>query len=86
MIKARYSKNRFIPNTIFSAPKLVIFVEGPVSIKDAALPTLMPSNSQLCNSGIVPPPHAQSGTPIVAAIKTPNPFHVPQRRHSSLQI
>ena len=56
--KAKYSKNRFIPNTIFRAPRFVIFVAGPVIIKAEALPILIPSASHWISSGIVPPPQA----------------------------
>ena len=41
---------------IFSAPRFVIFVAGPVIMNAEADPRLMPSASQLCKSGIVPPP------------------------------
>ena len=58
MTKARYSKNRFIPNTIFSAPRFVILVAGPVIIKADALPMLIPMASHSRISGIVPPPQA----------------------------
>jgi phosphoenolpyruvate-protein kinase (PTS system EI component) len=37
-----YSKKRLIPNTIFKAPRFVIFVAGPVIINAAADPTLIP--------------------------------------------
>lgn len=40
-----YSANRFHPMTIFRAPRFVIFVAGPVIMKAAALPMLMPSHS-----------------------------------------
>lgn len=42
MINARYSKKRLTPNTIFSAPRLVSLVDGPVSMNAEALPMLMP--------------------------------------------
>ena len=45
----------------------------------AALPMLMPSTSHCCKSGIVPPPHMYSGTPMVAAISTPKPSFFPNR-------
>lgn len=41
--KARYKTNRFMPKTILTAPRFVIFVDGPVSINAAALPMLIPS-------------------------------------------
>ncbi len=47
-----------MPSTIFNAPRLVIFVEGPVSINEVALPVLMPSHNHCYSSGIVPPPQA----------------------------
>ena len=40
IINARYKRKRLIPITIFSAPRFVIFVAGPVSIKAAADPGL----------------------------------------------
>ena len=43
MTNSRYSKNLLNPSTIFRALRFVIFVAGPVSMKDAALPMLMPS-------------------------------------------
>lgn len=46
---ARYSRNLFTPSTIFSAPKLVIFVAGPVTMKADALPMLIPEASH-CRS------------------------------------
>ena len=55
---ARYKANRFVPMIIFTAPRLVIFVAGPVIINEAALPTLIPSKSHCCSKGIVPPPQA----------------------------
>lgn len=55
---AIYSANLFQPVAIFSAPRFVIFVAGPVIIKAAALPRLIPSASQPCKRGIVPPPQA----------------------------
>ena len=58
MTNARYKAKRFGPRMIFTAPKLVIFVAGPVIINEAALPTLIPSKSHCCSSGIVPPPQA----------------------------
>lgn len=70
--KARYRRNLMIPNTIFTAPRLVILVEGPVSINAAALPMLIPSASHIWSSGMVPPPQAYNGTPTVPAISTPN--------------
>ena len=42
-VKARYSKKRRIPSTIFTAPRFVIFVAGPVIINAAADPILIPS-------------------------------------------
>ena len=42
-VNKRYRINRFKPNTIYTAPKLVIFVAGPVIINAAALPMLIPS-------------------------------------------
>ena len=36
MTKARYSKNSFIPSTIFNAPRFVILVAGPVIMNAAA--------------------------------------------------
>lgn len=36
-------------------------------------PRLIPFQSHCCSNGIVPPPQAYSGTPIVAAINRPNP-------------
>lgn len=56
--KAMYRTNRLSPNTIFRAPRFVIFVAGPVIIKAAALPMLIPEASHCCNSGMVPPPQA----------------------------
>lgn len=43
MTNTKYSTNLLIPNTIFNAPRLVIFVAGPVSMNEAALPMLIPS-------------------------------------------
>ena len=43
--KPIYSKNRFQPTAIFRAPRFVILVAGPVIIKAAALPRLIPSHS-----------------------------------------
>ncbi len=40
---AMYRINRLTPRTIFSAPRLEIFVAGPVIINVDALPMLMPS-------------------------------------------
>ena len=71
--KAIYRTKRFIPSTIFNAPRFVIFVAGPVIINAAALPMLIPETSHCCKSGIVPVSYTQSGTPMVAAISTPNP-------------
>lgn len=76
-VNAMYSRNFFIPRTIFTAPRFVILVAGPVIIKAAALPMLMPSESYCIRSGIVPPPQAYSGTPTVAAISTPKPSFLP---------
>ena len=44
---AAYSANLLQPIAIFSAPRFVIFVAGPVIMKAAAEPRLMPSRSQL---------------------------------------
>lgn len=41
----QYKTNRFNPSTIFTAPRLVILVAGPVIMKAAALPKLIPSES-----------------------------------------
>lgn len=56
--KAIYRTNRFIPRTIFNAPRLVIFVAEPVIINAAALPMLIPETSHCYSNGIVPPPQA----------------------------
>lgn len=66
-----YSTNRLKPSTIFKAPRFVIFVAGPVIINAHAAPILMPPTSHHCNKGIVPPPQAYNGTPIVAAMRSP---------------
>ena len=58
MVNIQYSANRLAPSTIFTAPRLVIFAAGPVIIKAAALPRLIPSASHAWSSGIVPPPQA----------------------------
>ena len=55
ILYARYSAKFLAPRTIFSAPRLLIFVAGPVNIKEAALPTLIPSHNHCCSKGIVPP-------------------------------
>ena len=72
IVKTIYRPKYRIPSTILRAPRLVIFVAGPVSMKEAALPTLMPSHSHCCKSGMVPPPQAYRGMPMVAAINTPS--------------
>ena len=38
IIKSRYNIKFFMPSAIFSAPKLVIFVAGPVIMNAVALP------------------------------------------------
>ena len=76
--KPIYSRKFSNPNTIFNAPRFVIFVAGPVIIKAAALPMLIPSISHACKSGIVPPPQAYRGTPMVAAISTPKASFPPK--------
>ena len=62
-----------IPRMIFTAPRLVNFVAGPVIIKAAAAPILKPLCSHSINNGIVPPPQTYIGTPKVAANSMPNP-------------
>lgn len=74
IIKAMYKAKLFAPKTIFKDPKLVIFVAGPVIIKAEAEPILIPDAIHCCKRGIVPPPQAYRGTPIVAAIKSPKPL------------
>ena len=51
-VNARYSKKRRIPSTIFTAPRFVIFVAGPVIINAAADPILIPSYSHALRSEI----------------------------------
>ena len=58
IVNDRYKIKRFNPSTIFTAPRLVIFVVGPVIINAEALPRLIPSESHCNSNGIVPPPHA----------------------------
>ena len=79
MTNPKYSKKRFIPRTIFNAPRFVIFVDGPVIMNAAALPMLIPFQSHCCKRGMVPPPQAYKGTPMVAAIKIPKPSLSPNR-------
>lgn len=45
MTNPMYSRNFRIPSTILKAPRFVIFVAGPVIIKEAAAPMLMPDAS-----------------------------------------
>ena len=45
MTKRIYRAKRFQPIAIFSAPRFVIFVAGPVIMKAAALPILIPPQS-----------------------------------------
>ena len=40
---------------------------------------LLPSAIHSFSSGIVPPPHMYTGTPMVAAISTPNPLFLPNK-------
>ena len=45
-------------STIFRAPRFVILVAGPVTMKEAAAPMLIPDASHCCRRGMVPPPQA----------------------------
>jgi hypothetical protein len=67
-----YTAKFLSPRIIFTALKLVSFVEAPDMAKEMTAPGLIPISSQAFIRGIVPPPHIYTGTPRVAANKTPS--------------
>jgi hypothetical protein len=54
----RYMAKSLVPRIIFTAPRFVIFVTGPVIINAAPEPMLIPIRSQSMSNGIVSPPQA----------------------------
>ena len=68
---AIYSANLFQPVAIFSAPRFVIFVAGPVIIKAASQSSRIPLLDTEAASGIVPYMHSGDAIPRILAGTSP---------------